>query len=121
MSTWREFINENADTLGISLFFSVLGSGLMLYVTGRKTLVSPGWAICVFLSGLIITAISTAIFQGHLHWDIFWAPLIGFLCGITGIFALLTTIKVGQRFEKRGDDVGDALIKRVGAGESKEG
>ena len=113
--TWREFIETNADTLGVTLFFAALGSAFML----RVRPVTPGKALTVFAAGQLAGNVATAVCFGYLGWSIFLAPLIGTLCGLVGLYILMTTIKAGARVEDRGSDVGDVLIEKLG--KKKEG
>lgn len=115
--TWREFLKENFDTLGVTLFFAALGAGFMLYATEQRSsaqAVPVGRAFVVIFGALLTAAVSTALFVGYLKWDIFLAPLIGALSGLIGFFLLRTIVKAGERVEEKGGDVlGDAVIDRL--------
>lgn len=114
MHSWREFWENEADTLGITLFFSALGSAFMLWATDRSNPITKARAISVLVAGQLAGNIASAFVFGYLEWSIFLAPLIGTVAGLVGIFGLLTIIKAGKRVEDRSDDVGDIVIKKMG-------
>lgn len=121
--TWREFIQDNADTLGITLFFSALASAFMLKAREGQNPITPARALLVISSGQIVGSAATAFLFGYLGWNIFIAPAIGAITGLTGVFVMMGTIKSGERVEERGGELGDAgmnIVKKHFGGGKKE-
>lgn len=107
---WKEFFDAHASTMGITLVFSFIGSGALLWARANIQPVTALRALTVIAAGQLVAAIVTPIFFGFLLWSKFIAPLVGALSGLVGIFLLRTGIKVGERIEGRGDDIADAGI-----------
>lgn len=116
--TWRDFFRDYIDTLGVTLFFAVLASGFMLKAREKKVPITTGWAIMVIVAGQLVGCVTTAVVFPYLGWSGFFAPLVGTLSGLIGIFFLMATIGAGERVEMRGADIGDAgldiLSKKLG-------
>lgn len=110
---WREFIESHLDTLGVTLFFAALSSAFM--VKAREHTVRPtfGRALLVFGGGQIVGASAMSFVTGYLGWSIFVAPVVGSVCGISGMFILMAAIRAGQRIEDRGGEIGDAAVDAV--------
>ena len=118
--SWREFLETNLDTFGVSAVFATLGSGFLLWKTAQAVPVTPMRAFMVIFSGLVVAAVATSFCVGYLHWDPTIVPLIGVAAGLIGIFALSTGVKVGQQVENRGDDIADRGIDIIAHKEREE-
>lgn len=108
--SWREFFRDYAETLGVTLFFAAVASGFMLKAREKKSPITAWHAVLVIVAGQVTGSVVTAFAFGYLGWSGFFAPLIGTLCGLVGLFFLMAILGAGERVELRGADLGDAAI-----------
>lgn len=114
---WDAFITKNIPTIGVTMVFAAIGSGVMLWVRSTKEPVTMSRAAFAFASGQFAALIITPIAFGVMLWSKFFAPLIGALCGLVGVFFIRGTVKGGERIEGRADDIADAgidILKKKG-------
>lgn len=111
--TWREFLNQYAETLGVALAFAFMGSALLLKVDNKPS-PTPAQALTVILAGLLVASCATAFVHGYLGWNIFVAPFVGLVCGAVALPIFRTLIKASKRVEDRADDVADSALDRAG-------
>lgn len=112
--SWRDFLHQYADTLGVTAIFALLGAGFLLFIGGDKAPLSRGRAITVLAAGQFVSGIATAIVHGYLGWSIFLAPAVGSVCGLVALPLILAVAKGGRRVEMRADDIADSGLDRLG-------
>lgn len=109
--TWREFLANYADTLGITALFAFFGSGFLLWAgVDAVTPISKGRALIVLAAGQFVSGIATAFVHGYLGWSIFAAPAVGSVCGLVALPIIMAVAKGGRRVEMRADDLADKGI-----------
>lgn len=109
--TWREFLNQYADTMGVTAVFALLGASFLLWTEAdRKAPLSRGRALTVLSAALLVSGIATAFVHGYLGWTIFVAPLVGAVSGLVALPLILAVAKGGRRVEMRADDIADKGI-----------
>lgn len=114
-SAWAAWWQENAATLGITLAFAGFGSGIALRA-GSPNLTNFT-AVAVIGSGQLVSAAVAVAAHGVFGISPFYAPLIGLVCGLLGIFTVRTVLRGGGRVEQRADDIADKGINMIpGAG-----
>ena len=114
---WREFFSQFGETLGISATFAFAGSALLLWIDGNRkpaTQATMGQAMAVIVAGLLVASCATSFVHGYLMWNIFVAPLVGFVCGLVAMPIVRAVVKGGRRVEARADDITDAGIEKLG-------
>lgn len=112
--TWRDFLNQYADTMGVTALFALLGSGFLLFIGGDRTPLSRGRAVIVLAAGQFVSGIATAVVHGYLGWSIFVAPAVGAVCGLVALPIILAVAKGGRRVEMRADDIADMGLDKIG-------
>lgn len=112
MTTWRDWLHDNIETLGVSLAFAFAGSSFFLAARDRVPF-SPRRALVVIVSGLLLAAVATAFVQGYLNWSPFLAPIVGLVSGLVGVFILAAVARGGERIEERAPDIADRGIDRI--------
>ncbi len=84
---------------------------------GRRPV--TGWqAGRALLAGMLTGCMSYTLAFGWMSVSIFFAPVIGIMSGLVGIFFLSITIKVGENAENDGDGIAKSILawfkKKVG-------
>lgn len=109
--SWRDFLNQYADTMGVTAVFALMGASFLLWTeAGTKAPLSRGRALTVLSAALLVAGVATAFVHGFLGWTIFVAPLVGVVSGLVALPLILTVAKGGRRVEMRADDIADKGI-----------
>lgn len=110
MSSWRDFFNEHGSTLGVTLVFAALGSGISLWAADLSNPVTKTRALFVLATGQLVNFCVTVYCLGVLQWSQFVAPGVGAICGIIGISVISVIIKRAPQIADTGVDI--ALRKK---------
>lgn len=110
MDTWREFFEKNISTLGVTLVFAALGSGVALWSADLSNPVTKGRALFVLATGQLVNFCVTVYCLGVLQWSQFIAPGVGMVCGLIGVSVISVIMRRGPQIADSGIDI--ALRKK---------